>query len=203
MGDGVPLVADLGRDLIEAVPTLRDPLVSSVAEVVAEHPQRQVISPDRRRGTPKFSRHQPDGEVLDVTRTPRPRIRLGELREPAQQRRAWRRSCRPRAVRDRCWLDHPANIAVEDRRLFVEMETPSTRASRADPGISVNVVLCLSPVESTLSSLTLPSPRTSWLHHIAPIARSHPIRPQRKSHVSLLPSICGPSPSNATRVKQN
>lgn len=39
-------MADLGGDLIEASGTLLDPAVAGIGEVVAEQPQRQVVTPD-------------------------------------------------------------------------------------------------------------------------------------------------------------
>jgi hypothetical protein len=85
MRDRVPLVAGLGGHQAEAFAALLDPPVARVAEVVAEHAQREVVTPDSRGGQALFTRHQGDGEVLDVVGTPDARIGIGVPDETAQQ----------------------------------------------------------------------------------------------------------------------
>jgi hypothetical protein len=58
MGDGVPLVTHLDRDLVEPVAALLGPLIARVGQVVAEHPQREVIATDRRQRQPLTARGQ-------------------------------------------------------------------------------------------------------------------------------------------------
>ena len=120
MGDRVPLVADLGRDLSEAVSAHLGPLVAGIGEVVAEQAQRQVIAADRRDRQPVLAARQRHREVLDVAGAPAPRIGLGELGEATHQ---------PLPTGDRVLSEHPGPLLsgppgqhrLEDGELFVEM----------------------------------------------------------------------------------
>src|SRR5680860_1559959 len=57
----------LRGDLVEPVPALPRPVVAGVGQVVAEHPQRQVVAADRRGGQALAARHVRDGDVEDFT----------------------------------------------------------------------------------------------------------------------------------------
>ena len=121
MGHRVPLVADLRRHLIEAVPALLGPLVACIGEVVAEHPQREVVAPDRRDRTSILPRRQRDREVLHVAGAPIPGVGLSEFGEPAHQ---------PIPFGDRALAEHPGTLLprpagqhrLEDRDFLVEMQ---------------------------------------------------------------------------------
>ena len=121
MGHRVPLVADLRGDLIEAVAALLGPLVAGIGEVVAEHPQRQVIAPDRRDRPPVLPRRQRHRKVLHVTRIPIPRVGLGEFGEPAHESLPF--GDRALAEHAGALLPGPAGQhRLEDSDLFVEMQ---------------------------------------------------------------------------------
>lgn len=120
MGHGVPLVTHLRGHRVEPVTALTRPFVAGVGDVVAEHPQRQVVAADRRRRQLRCARRQRDGEVLDVRRRPRPRVGLREISEAAHQRQPG--IDRRLAQHPRLLLPLPArDHALEHRRRLIQM----------------------------------------------------------------------------------
>src|SRR6266540_2520554 len=70
----------------QAVLACRRPPVAGVGDEPAEQPDRDLIVADRRMRPRPVTGPQHAGEVLDIRRPPRPRILVGERREPTDHR---------------------------------------------------------------------------------------------------------------------
>lgn len=129
----VPLRADLHRMRPKPFLALSHPPIARIAHEPHEQPELDLIAADRRRRPRLRTRAQPRREILQITRTPLPRILI--VKSANRRTDHSRRSTVAAAnIRLCCCASHPDNIASNTARSGSSSATPCAIVNGAAPG---------------------------------------------------------------------